>query len=128
MRFHTAVNKFCWQASIKEPLTIWRTAYNQLRPYLYINDAINAIKFAIDKSLYNCEIYNVLTANLTVKTIVDEIKKYIYDLNISFVDAEIMNQLSYEVSNEKLKDIGFSTQGNIGQGIKETLELIKLNQ
>ena len=39
MRFHTAVNKFCWQASMGQPITIWKSAINQLRPYLDLNDA-----------------------------------------------------------------------------------------
>ena len=34
MRFHTAVNKFCWQAVMGIPLTVWRTAQYQKRPYL----------------------------------------------------------------------------------------------
>src|SRR5262249_21123127 len=34
MRFHTAVNKFCWQAVVGEPLSVWRTALHQRRPYL----------------------------------------------------------------------------------------------
>ena len=32
MRFHTAVNKFCWQATQGKPLTVWSTAFNQKRP------------------------------------------------------------------------------------------------
>ncbi len=27
IRFHTAVNKFCWQASIGEPITIWKNCH-----------------------------------------------------------------------------------------------------
>ena len=26
MRFHTAVNKFCYQASLNQPLTIWKNS------------------------------------------------------------------------------------------------------
>ncbi len=32
MRFHTAVNKFCWQAVTGQPITVWRTALHQVRP------------------------------------------------------------------------------------------------
>ena len=51
MRFHTAVNKFCFQASIGEPLTVWRTAYDQMRPYLYLNDAMKAFRLIINQSV-----------------------------------------------------------------------------
>ena len=48
MRFHTAVNKFCWQATLGESLSVWSTALDQKRPYLGLNDAVNVIKFFID--------------------------------------------------------------------------------
>lgn len=45
MRFHTAVNKFCWQAAMGQPITVWSTAYDQKRPYLDLFDAARAIAF-----------------------------------------------------------------------------------
>ena len=45
MRFHTAVNKFCWQAVIGQPITVWRTALHQYRPYLDLKDAVKAIVY-----------------------------------------------------------------------------------
>ena len=56
MRFHTAVNKFCWQAVLGEPITVWTTAYDQKRPYLDLDDGVNAIcmiiKFTFPPSNY----------------------------------------------------------------------------
>ncbi len=40
MRFHTAVNKFCFQSVIGSPVTVWRTALNQVRPYLDLDEAV----------------------------------------------------------------------------------------
>ena len=34
MRFHTAVNKFCLNASLNDDITVYKTALNQYRPYL----------------------------------------------------------------------------------------------
>ena len=53
MRFHTAVNKFCWQAALKEPITVWKTAMDQYRPYLALTDACSAIDFFISKTFIN---------------------------------------------------------------------------
>lgn len=128
MRFHTAVNKFCWQASIGKPITVWTTAYDQKRPYLNLNDASRSIRHVIDKKLFNGEIYNVLTENLTVRNIVDKIKSFIPSLKIQFVESEIMNQLSYEVSSEKFKNTGFKFKGNFHDGIEKTISLINLNR
>src|SRR5207253_6086819 len=45
MRFHTAINKFCWQAVTGQPITVWRSALHQQRPYLDLTDAVEAVNF-----------------------------------------------------------------------------------
>src|ERR1700704_5984440 len=47
MRFHTAVNKFAWQACLGIPITVWRTALHQKRPYLSLRDAVRALAFVL---------------------------------------------------------------------------------
>ena len=125
MRFHTAVNKFCWQASLNLPITIWSTAYNQNRPYLDLVDFKNIIDIIFKKKLYNNQIYNVLTINCSVKKIVNIIKLKKSNIKIKYVNSEIMNQLSYNVSTSKIRKIGFITKGNIKKGIFETMSILK---
>jgi len=125
MRFHTAVNKFCWQAVMKIPVTVWSTAYDQKRPYLDIRDAYRAFEFIINQDLFDGETYNILSGNHTVRDIINAIQNHINTVEISFVENKIMNQLSYEVSNEKFKNIGFSFYGNINNGIGNTINLLK---
>lgn len=128
MRFHTAVNKFCWQAVMKMPITVWETAYEQKRPYLDLTDAVKAIQHFMMQNKYNCQTYNVLTENLTVKDVINTIKKYVPNLEINFVKHKIMNQLSYEVSTEKIKETGFVYVGNIDSGVKNTISILKNSQ
>ena len=125
MRFHTAVNKFCWQASFNLPLTVWKTALHQKRPYLSLKDASDAFKFFIVNDLFNGETYNIVSQNLTVKEILEVIKIKIKDVKIEFVDSQIMNQLSYEVDTKKINEIGFNFAGNFKQEILRTLNLLK---
>jgi nucleoside-diphosphate-sugar epimerase len=125
MRFHTAVNKFCWQAVMRQPLTIWRTAYDQKRPYLDLRDAVRAIAYIIEHDLFDGRIYNVLTLNATVRDLVEAIGKLVPDLNLSFVDNPIMNQLSYEVSAQRFIDRGFIFTGDLHRGISETVALLE---
>ncbi len=125
MRFHTAVNKFCWQAVMKQPLTVWETALHQKRPYLDLVDASNAISFIIKNEIFDNEIYNVLSENLTVNDIVNSIKKDICDINIKLVKTEVMNQLSYHVSKEKFTLLGFEFQGNIDDSISHAIQKIR---
>ena len=125
MRFHTAINKFCWQAVMGKPLTIWKTAYDQKRPYLDLGDAVRAIAFFLDKDKFDGRVYNVVTLNSTVREMVETIQTFIPELNTDFVDSKIMNQLSYEVINTRLDEENFVFQGNIKQGIKDTIFLLK---
>lgn len=125
MRFHTAVNKFCWQAVMKQPLTVWRTAYDQKRPYLDLTDVIQAINLAVENQIFDGRIYNVVTNNSTVREVVGQIRRHVPDLHVDFVDNMIMNQLSYEVLNTRMKEIGFKPVGNLERGIAETIKTLR---
>jgi nucleoside-diphosphate-sugar epimerase len=128
MRFHTAVNKFCWQAVMRQPLTVWRTAYDQKRPYLDLRDAVRAIGHIIEHDLFDGRIYNVLTLNATVGDLVEVMVKLVPDLKLTFVDSPIMNQLSYEVSAQRFRDRGFNFVGDLQGGIGDTVALLRTAQ
>lgn len=125
MRFHTAVNKFCWQVVLGQPLTVWRTALHQKRPYLAINDAMDAFFFLLDKRCFDGRVYNVVTENLTVNDVISWIRPHVGEVMIDYVDAEIMNQLSYEVSSRRFRDLGFTFTGSIEKNIIETIDLLQ---
>jgi len=125
MRFHTAVNKFCWQAANGIPLTIWRTAMDQKRPYLDLGDAVGALNFILGKDLYDRRTYNVLTENATVRQIINIIARYVPDIITTYEDSQIMNQLSYEVLNLRFREKGFDAVGSLENGIKNTIQLLK---
>jgi UDP-glucose 4-epimerase len=125
MRFHTAVNKFCWQASMSLPITVWKTAFDQKRPYLDLIDASRAISFIIEKDIFDGKIYNILTSNSTVRDITETIKQFVPNLTIEFVENKIMNQLSYEVSCNKFKAYNFDFSGSLEKGIGETISQLK---
>ena len=124
MRFHTAVNKFCWQAVLGQPLTVWATAYDQKRPYLDLTEAVEALKFIISCDLFDGRVYNVLTDNLTVRDIVEMIRQKMGNVEVQFVESRIMNQLSYEVLSERFKSEGFAFHGDLETAINETIEML----
>ncbi|MES2528837.1 MAG: SDR family oxidoreductase [Bdellovibrionota bacterium] len=123
MRFHTAVNKFSWQAVMKQPVTVWETAIDQKRPYLDIADAVELLGWTIQKQVYDRQLFNAATVNLTVRQIIDAVKVNVPDLEVVYVKHKIMNQLSYEVSSEKLRNRGFAFKGNHLDSIKESIRL-----
>jgi UDP-glucose 4-epimerase len=100
MRFHTAVNKFCFNAITNSPITVWETAIDQFRPYLSIDDAFNCLKFIIEKKYFDNKVHNILSNNYTVRQILSFIKKFKKRINIKYTKSKIMNQLSYKVINQ----------------------------
>ena len=121
MRFHTAVNKFLWQAVNGLPITVWKTAWKQRRPYLDLEDCVRALNFILEKDLFYGEIYNVLTKNYTVEDIVTGIKEFIPSIQVTYVDSPIMNQLSYDVDNSKFKKLGFEVKGDLRRSLGENI-------
>jgi nucleoside-diphosphate-sugar epimerase len=124
MRFHTAVNRFCWQAAMGQKLAVWRTAIDQKRPYLDLADAVEALALVVERRLFDNRIYNVLTLNATVRQIIETIGKHVPKLEFELVDSAIMNQLSYEIDDRRFRSIGFAPKGDLDRGVRETVHLL----
>lgn len=124
MRYHTAVNKFLWQAATGQPLTVWKTAWRQKRPYLDLGDCVRAIALVLKKDLFDGQVYNALTQNFTVEDIVGQIKEFVPALKVDYVDSPIMNQLSYEVDDGKFRKQGYIPEGSLRSGVKESVEML----
>ncbi len=125
IRFHTAINKFCFNTALNIRIPVWKTAINQYRPYLSLNDAYRAIKSIMIKNIFDRDIYNILSENFTVKQILDLIRNEGYRPKINFTNSKIMNQLSYKVSKTKFERIAVKLNGSIKKDIKQTLNLFK---
>lgn len=123
MRFHTAVNKFCYQASLNQPLTIWKKFYDKKRPYLTLNDFYKCLNFIIKNKYFSNETIDVVTKNYTVKEIVDLIEIF-KKTKKKFVNTEILNQNSYEVISDKLLKLGVKFNKDIKKDIFKTLKLL----
>ena len=128
MRFHTAVNKFCYQACVGEPLTVWKQNYHQKRPYLGLADALRAMEYVARKfsladqpaDIVN-QVYNVASGNHTVAEVIEFIKKY-RDIEINLIDTPLLNQYSYEVSCDKIANLGYVPICHIEDGIRQTVQ------
>ena len=123
MRFHTAVNSFCLSAAINEEIKVYKTALNQYRPYLSLNDAFRLFKFCIEKNFFKNDIYNVISGNFTVKQIIKKIRKNKKNIKIKFVNSPIMNQLSYHTDKTKLSNEGLVLNSDLDKEIEQTLKL-----
>lgn len=110
MRFHTAINKLCYQAAFHQPLTIWKENFEMYRPYLTLTHLcliINRLIWAWDEKNNNT-IYNVVSSNERLKDIVNHISYYLPYIQLNFIDCPLLNQYSYKVIHrliEKVTDI-----------------------
>ena len=124
MRFHTAVNQFCWRAVTGQPIDVWTTATNQFRPYLDLEDAVRAMIFMLKRGQFDGRVYNVLTLNATVTHVVEVLATFIPELRIRYVDSPLMNRLSYHVDNRRFSQLGFDCSGSLERGIGATVALL----
>lgn len=125
MRFHTAINKFCYQISLNQSLTIWKQNINQYRSYLGLNDFTKCLEHLIDNNLLWNNTFNVLTNNYKLNNIIDSINKISEKkIKINMVNSPLLNQCFYKVSNEKIIKTGFNFEDNIEDSIKKTINLL----
>src|SRR3989344_6105587 len=122
MRFHTAINKFCYLAAIGKPLTVWDSALESKRPYLGLDDDIRAFEF-IEKHGKSGEVYNVVTENYSMKDVIGTIKKVVPEVKIEITKSPIINQKPYHASNKKIISLGFEFKDNLEKEVRETIKL-----
>jgi nucleoside-diphosphate-sugar epimerase len=125
MRFHTAVNQFCWRAQAGRPIEVWQTASHQFRPYLDLRDAVRALLFVLSRHQFDGRVYNVLTLNATVNHVIEVLAMFAPGLRIAYVDSPLMNTLSYCADNGRFTRLGFEFSGSLERGIRETIAMLR---
>ena len=123
IRFHTAVNKFCFNAALNQKIEVYKTALHQYRPYLSVRDAFKLFKFCIEKNFFKRDVFNAISGNSTVNQIISKIKKKKKYIKIKLVNSEIMNQLSYHVDDKKIKNYGLRLNADLQKDVDDTIKL-----
>jgi UDP-glucose 4-epimerase len=118
IRFDTVVDKFALLAATGQPLTVYEGAEDQQRPYLHVQDSVRSMLFAAE-NLGDGEACNVVGQNGRLQDVVDAIVKHFPDVEIGYTEAAQLNQLSYIVSDEKIRSEGFETAYSLDQGVAE---------
>ena len=124
MRFHTAINKFCYEVSLGNPLTIWGQNYEQVRPYLGLNDAVRSIIHFLNNKEYFNQTYNIVTGNYELSDVVKLIEKVTGKVELNMVDTPLLNQFTYDVSDDKARKTGFKPKDKLEVFIKKTLNML----
>ena len=107
LRFDLVVNLFIIQSIFDGEITV--DGGSQYRPFLHVEDAADSIIFALEKDLTGT--YNVMSENFTILNAAKKIKELTNcDIQISDENEDKRN---YNVSADKIKDIGFKPEKNV---------------
>jgi len=118
MRFDTVVDKFVMLAASGQPLTVYEGAEDQRRPYLHARDAVRSMLFAATE-LGDGEVYNVVGQNGRLQDVVDTVERHFPAVEVGYTEVEQLNQLSYVVSDAKLRERGFEPAYDLDSGVAE---------
>lgn len=125
MRFHTAINKFCFQIMVQEPIEVWETALTQYRPYLGIQDFGRALTHLITNKLLQGDTYNLASSNYRMNDLLSIFEEILgQKLNISLVRSLRMNHLDIAVSCQKIERTNFHFTSDVKRDISETLSVL----
>jgi nucleoside-diphosphate-sugar epimerase len=121
MRFDLTVNEFTKELSLGRELEIFGGEF--WRPYCHVYDFSRAILLILksDKEKVAYNVFNVgdTQENYQKQMIIDEIKKFIPDATITYVQKN-EDPRDYRVSFEKIKsELGFNISKRVEDGIQE---------
>lgn len=71
MRFHTAINRFCWQAVNGQALTLYDGTRELVRPYLTLTDASSLIRQVLLGKTSDSSVANAVTMSLPLASVLD---------------------------------------------------------
>ena len=118
-----------------KPVTIQGDGSN-VRAFLHVNDVCSALKLVLEKGETG-EIYNIgsddhheYTVEQIAHILINKIvKTNNYDDWIKYIDDRPFNDKRYYISNQKVKDLGWTIDVDFDEGINELIEtIISLNK
>lgn len=122
MRFDTVIDRFAYLACIGSPLTVYDSAVNEKRPYAHVKDVVRGFSFATHNKAMHGQAYNLVGQNAGVGEAVDAIKEFIPNAVVTITSTPSLNQLSYVLSNEKMKALGFECKYAVREGVKDIID------
>jgi nucleoside-diphosphate-sugar epimerase len=127
MRLDLMINDFVYQALHNRSLVVFEKSFK--RTFIHIYDMARSFVFALENAeKMRKNIYNVGsdTMNFTKEDIVNKIKDRT-GCYVHFAEfAKDEDQRNYEVSYQKIKNIGFGTTIDVDSGIDELINVVKM--
>lgn len=131
LRLDTVVNRFAYLAAQATPLTVYKSAWKEKRPYLYVRDAMEAYVLAAMSHKARGEVFNAVSQNANMDMVIKAIHEAAHWLlmppvTVKTVEKPMLNQLSYETDASKIRGyLGFSPKGQLVDGIEEIMRAFR---
>jgi len=128
------IPRFIQQLHQDKKVTIQGDGSN-VRAFLHVNDVCSALKLVLEKGEIG-EIYNVgsddhheYTVLDIAKILIEKIKGTMeYDEWITYIEDRPFNDKRYYISNEKVKQLGWTIDTDFNNGINELIQKMSNNQ
>lgn len=128
MRTDLLVNDFVYKSIVDGYLVLFESHFK--RNFIHVRDIAKTFLFAIENyDEMNGDVFNVglSTANINKMELALKIKEYIPNLVIKTDEfREDSDKRDYIVSNQKLENLGWKPEYNIGDGIRELINGYKM--
>lgn len=117
---------FIKKALENAPITIYGDG-TQLRSFTYVEDVVNINKFVALTPQTKGEVYNCASGiKITIKELLDSVISLTKATSKTIYDEWKIGDIKYfDVSNNKLKELGFSFQYSFEQGLSLTIEHLR---
>jgi dTDP-glucose 4,6-dehydratase/UDP-glucose 4,6-dehydratase len=127
------IPRFIQQLQQDKKVTIQGDGSN-VRAFLHVNDVCSALKLVLEKGEIG-EIYNIgsddhheYTVLDIAKILIEKIKKTMdYDGWITYIEDRPFNDKRYYISNEKVKQLGWTIDTDFNNGINELIKKMSNN-
>ena len=128
------IPRFIQQLQQGKKVTIQGDGSN-VRAFLHVNDVCSALKLVLEKGQIG-EIYNIgsddhheYTVLDIAKILIEKIKETMaYDEWITYIEDRPFNDKRYYISNEKVKQLGWTIDTDFNNGINELIQKMATNK
>lgn len=125
------IPRFIQQLLNNEKVTIQGDGSN-VRAFLHVNDVCSALKLILEKGEIG-EIYNIgsddhheYTVTRVAHLLIEKIQAtHDYDKWISYIEDRPFNDKRYYISNQKVKDLGWSIDTDFDKGLDDLIEIMR---
>ena len=126
-RYETIINLLCIRAVFGVETTIFESALDNPKSYLTVDDEVSAIEFLVENiEKVSGQSFNAKSFNATLDQVLCEIRKFVPNPKYTIAKQKTINQQVYTINDDKIRSIGFVSEGKLSDTIKVTMEnLIK---